>query len=385
MPVPLSRGALPHGDLLRTRLDAPPGELAMTASITTAITPRADLAPIARYAAATRGGHVIADLSDSTNAWGPSPAAARAAAEGTAKGTAGLASYPTLYGDDLKTALARYHGVAPSQIVTGCGSDDVIRSAFAAFAAPGAVITWMEPTFVMIPVFARILALDIRPVPFDTSFAVRPDELLARRAAVTYLCSPNNPTGSRAARAAVARVLAEAPGLVVMDEAYADFAGETWIGDAAASGRLLVARTFSKSFGLAGLRAGYGVAHADIVEAIEKVRGPYSLNAVAERAAVAAITSDVAWMRATVSEAIASRDRLAAALRGLGYAPLDSAANFLTTPVRDAAAVAEECAQRGVIVRGFRGLAVIGDAVRVAMAPWSVLERVVEAFAGVPR
>ena len=352
----------------------------MRASSQTVVAPRADITAIVRYAATARGHHVVADLSDSTNSWGPSPAAVR----GAHQALGGISSYPTLYGGDLKAALATHHGVDPSQIVTGCGSDDVIRCAFAAFAAPGDVITWMEPTFVMIPVFARILALDVRPVPFDATFAVRPEALLAQRATVTYLCSPNNPTGSRATRDAVARVLAEAQGLVVMDEAYADFAGETWIGDAAASGRLLVSRTFSKSFGLAGLRAGYGIAHASIVAAIEKVRGPYSLNAVAERAAVAALTEDVAWMRATVAQAVTNRERLCSVLVTLGYAPLDSGANFLTIPVRDALARAAACAERGVIVRGFRGLPVIGDAVRVAMAPWPVLERVVDAFASAP-
>ena len=353
----------------------------MNAHHSFAAAPRAGLGAITRYAAAQHGNHAIADLSDSTNSWGAAPAAARAASDAASRAS----SYPTLYGDLLKDALADYHGVSPSQIVTGCGSGDVIRCAFAAFAEPGSVIAWMEPTFVMIPVFARILGLDIRVVPFDATFTVRSDELVARNAAVTYLCSPNNPTGSRAARDAVARVVAEAAGLVVMDEAYADFAGESWIDDAVASGRLLVTRTFSKSFGLAGLRAGYGIASAAIVEAVEKVRGPYSLNAVAERGAVAAINEDGPWMRANAITAIACRDQLRAALRALDYAPLDSAANFLTVPVRDGLALAEACAKRGVIVRGFRGLPVIGDAVRVAMAPWSVLERVVDAFASVPR
>lgn len=347
----------------------------------TFLAPRAELASVARHAAAARGATVVADLSDSTNMWGPAPAAVRAAGEAVV----GLASYPSEYGDELKAALAAYHAISPLQIATGCGSDDVIRSAFAAYATPGAIITWMEPTFVMIPVFARILGLDAQPVPYGPTFAVDAAALLARRAAVTYLCSPNNPTGTRAARDAVARVVEGAAGLVVMDEAYADFAGETWIPEAVASGRLLVTRTFSKSFGLAGLRAGYGIAQAAIIEAVEKVRGPYSLNRLAERAAAAATREDVAWMRDRAREAVANRERLADALRSIGYAPLPSGANFLTVPVRDSAALADACARRGVVVRAFRSLPAVGDAVRVAMAPWPVLELALAAFGEVSR
>ncbi|MBI2795498.1 MAG: histidinol-phosphate aminotransferase family protein [Gemmatimonadetes bacterium] len=342
---------------------------------------RPELAGIARHLPVPRAGSVLADLSDSTNAWGPSPEAARAAREAARD----VAAYPTPYGSELKAALAAYHQVRPEEVVTGCGSDDVIRCAFAAFGAPGAVITWMEPTFVMIPVFARVLGLEARPVRFGPSFDVDAAALLAERAAMTYLCSPNNPTGTRAGREAVARLLEEAEGLVVMDEAYADFSGESWIADARAGRRLLVTRTFSKSFGLAGLRAGYGIASPDVVEAIEKVRGPFALSLVAERAATAAIGGDLKWMRDHAREAVSNRERLDETLRRQGYAPLASGANFLTVPVRDGMAVADACARRGVIVRGFRALPVVGDAVRVAMAPWPVLEHVVAAFDEVPR
>ena len=336
--------------------------------------PRADLATVTLLAG-EQGSDTI-ELGDSTNLWGPCPAAIDAI-----RGMTGdVSRYPTRYGSDLKEVLAAYHGVSPDEVVTGCGSDDVIRSAMGAFAAWGDPVGWMDPTFVMIPVFARLLGLDARPVQFTSGFAIDAAALLATDAAVTYLCSPNNPTGTAAARDAVARVLDAARGLVVLDEAYADYAGDTWANVAPRHGRLLVTRTFSKSFGLAGLRVGYGIGHADVVAAIEKVRGPFTLNALAERAACAAIVDGVPWMRARAAEAVVNRERLAAELSALGAPPFPSAANFVLVPVPDARAVAAVALRHGLLVRTFTALPVVGEAVRTSVGPWPVMERVIAAF-----
>lgn len=336
-------------------------------------TPRPGVAAIPRYAPPRA--HDAVDLADSTNAWGAAPSAVTAAARAATEAW----RYPSLYGEPLKAALAELHGVDPSCIVTGCGSDDVLRSSFSAFGAPGDVITWMDPTFVIIASFAKLLGLDARPVPFDAALRFDGDALVARQAAITYLCSPNNPTGTLVEADALRDVIARARGLVVLDEAYADFSGASLIAEAPSRANLLVTRTFSKSFGLAGLRVGYGVATPAIVEAIERARGPYTLNRVAEQAATAVVMHDVPWMRARAADAIAARDRLATELRALGFAPLPSAANFLCVPTPRAAALAAACLARGVVIRAFSGLPAVGDAVRIAAAPWEVLARVVDA------
>ena len=334
---------------------------------------RAGLDAVSRYEPGRSAATV--DLSDSTNVWGAAPSAVAAITSGARDAW----RYPSLYGEPLKAALARAHDVPPECIVTGCGSDDVLRSAFNAFGGAGAVITWMDPTFVIIPSFAVLLGLVARPVPFNAALEFDAHGLLATRAAITYLCSPNNPTGGLVAQRDLLAVVDAAAALVVIDEAYADYAGETLLAEAATRGNLLVTRTFSKSFGLAGLRVGYGVAHPDIVTAIERARGPYTVNLMAERAATAALTHDVAWMQMHVREAISMRDRLASALRALGFQPLPSWANFVCIPMRRAQPFADACAARGVLVRAFTGLPAIGDAVRVAAAPWEVLEQVVAA------
>src|SRR3712207_2412396 len=145
--------------------------------------------------------------------------------------------------------------------------------------------------------FARLNALELAPVPLTADYDVDADRLLGTRARIIYICSPNNPTGNALSRAAVERIVDEAPGLVILDEAYAEFADGGATELLARSERLLIARTMSKAFGLAGLRVGYGVGSPAVVTEVEKARGPYTVNAFAELAAVTALSGDVAWMR----------------------------------------------------------------------------------------
>lgn len=194
-----------------------------------------------------------ADLSDNTNLFGAPPAALRELAR---SGAEEITRYPGLYTRRLREALADYAGVQPNQLVTGCGSDDVIDSAVRAFAEPGEKLAFSDPTFSMIPVFAKVNGLVPTPVGFTSSSAIDADALLATNARVIYICSPNNPTGSLAARQAVDRVLDAAPGIVIIDEAYGEFTDDGWLADGPAHDRLLVTRTLSKAFGMAGFRIG---------------------------------------------------------------------------------------------------------------------------------
>lgn len=317
------------------------------------------------------------DLSDNTNLWGAPPAAARAARETAA---AALTRYPALYAAELKEALAAYAGVNDAAIVTGCGSDDVLDSAIRALAEPGDHIAYADPTFAMVPVFARMNGLAPVGVPFAPGLDIDPDALLATGARIIYLCSPNNPTGTSATRAAVERVLERAPGVVILDEAYAEFMGGGFIADAPARENLLVTRTMSKAFGLAGLRIGYAAGHPSLVREVEKSRGPYKVSAVAERAAAAAVREDLDWVRARVAEARAGRERLAAALIAMRLAPLPSAANFLLVPVDGAPRIARRLRELGVAVRPLVGLPGIGDALRITVGPWPMMEALLRAL-----
>ncbi len=319
---------------------------------------------------------VAVDLSDNTNLWGVPPAAARAIADAAATVT----RYPAVYASGLKTLLAAYAGVSSDTIVTGCGSDDVIDSAIRAFAEPRDRIAHPEPTFHMAVTFGRMNGLVPVAVPLDHSWDADPEAFVATRARVIYLCAPNNPTGTVMSRAAIEYVVEHAPGLVIIDEAYAEYAGTTAIDLAALSDRLLVTRTMSKAFGLAGLRIGYATGASALIREVEKSRGPYKVNVIAERAARAALTDDMQWVRSRVDEAIANRERLAAELTAMGLPPLPSAANFLLVPTPRAAALAPRLRELGVGVRPYMGLLGVGDALRVTVGPWILMQTFLDAL-----
>ena len=326
------------------------------------------------------------DLSDNTNLWGIPPAAAeslRSAASAT------VTRYPSLYANDLKRELARYASVSSDAVVTGCGSDDILDSAIRAFAEPGDRVVFPDPSFMMIPLFARMNALEPVSVPLTASLDIDADAMLAARGRITYICSPNNPTGTLASRDAVRRVIDEAEGLVIIDEAYAEFASDDIGYACGASERVLSVRTMSKAFGLAGLRIGYGIGHPRVVAEVEKSRGPYKVNALAERAAVAALSSDMAWVRAHIAEARGNRERLSDALAVFdAFDIVPSAANFVLASIRQetglrAAEIARDLRAAGIAVRPFPALPGIGDAVRITVGPWEMMERCLSALAPV--
>ncbi|MFN8586724.1 MAG: histidinol-phosphate transaminase [Candidatus Eisenbacteria bacterium] len=315
---------------------------------------------------------VAVDLSDNTSRFGVPPAALAVLRDPDPES---IARYPSGYGEPLKQALAAYAGVTPGQVVTGCGSDDVLDSAVRACARPGDLVATLAPTFPMPARFARLNGQSVSATPVEPDGTFDPSALLAGDPAIVYLCSPNNPTGARLDPGAVDHVLAHAPGVVIVDEAYAEFCGETRAAAAPALGRVLVVRTLSKAFALAGLRVGWATGHEALVRDVELSRGPYTVNALAERAAIAAVTHDAGWVRERAAEAVAARERLADGLRALGLAPLPSATNFVFVPVADAPAVAARARTLGLGVRALPATPRYGDALRMHAAPAAEQDR----------
>lgn len=325
------------------------------------------------------------DLGDNTNLWGAPPAARGALA---AASTAAISRYPSPYGDALKTAAAGYLGVRVDQVVTGCGSDDVLDAAIRSAAEPGQRLVFSSPTFSMIPAFAGINRLQPVPVPFRADWDIDPEALLAARGAVTYLCAPNNPTATGISRAAVEFVAERATGLVIIDEAYAEYAGVTALDLLERSDRVLVVRTLSKAFGLAGLRVGYAAGAPGLIERIEGARGPYKVSVASEAAAVAALNDDRGWVMARVAETLALRERFEAAVASApDCSLLPSHANFVLAVPRPESpdairALADRLRARDVTGRFFPALPGIGDALRLTIGPWEMLAPVIEAMTG---
>ncbi|HXC25550.1 MAG TPA: histidinol-phosphate transaminase [Gemmatimonadaceae bacterium] len=340
-----------------------------TTAPTTLDIARAAYRSIAAYAPNTAPAAI--DLSDNTNLWGAPPNALR---QIRAAEVSTITRYPALNVADLKSAIAAYLNVTPEMVVTGCGSDDVLDCTMRAFGNPSDVLVHPEPSFGMIPLFARVNGLRPIGIPLTETLDVNVGEMLAARAKITYLCSPNNPTGNALPRATIEQIVDEAPGLVIIDEAYAEFARTNCVDLLRRSPRILITRTMSKAFGLAGLRVGYGIADPAVVTEIEKARGPYKVNAIAAQAATTALREDRAWVNERVQEAISNRDRLITELATLGLSPIPSAANFVCVPVSGAAWIDRTMRERGVAVRAFEGLPCVGDALRIAVGPWPMLE-----------
>jgi histidinol-phosphate aminotransferase len=326
------------------------------------------------------------DVSDNTNLWGIPPAARQVLAE-----AANWASrYPPAHSTALNAGILRYLALGAAddvRIVTGCGSDDVIDATMRAFAEPGDGIAFSAPSFSMIPIFAKLNGLAVTSIPLTERYDVDAERLVGCGAKLTYLCSPNNPTGTSLSRDAIEYVAANARGVVLLDEAYAEFAPESFASLVERHERLLVTRTFSKAFGLAGLRLGYAVGQAPLIQLVERARGPYKVNAIAERAALAALEeteSGLGWVRQHAARAVAIRDRLASALTAMGLAPLPSAANFVFVPYARAEELAAAMRAREMRVRAFVGLPTDllplrqsgGAGIRIGVGPWETMERV---------
>jgi histidinol-phosphate aminotransferase len=323
---------------------------------------------------------VAIDLSDNTNLWGPHP---EALARIRAATPDDLRCYPELYADTLRAAVSERFGVAPECVTTGAGSDDVLDSAFRAAYGAGQTVAYPAPTFSMVGDLARMSGMDPRPVPWDEARA-DPRALLSGDPAVVYLCRPNNPTGAQLPEDWVERLIgyAGASGpLIVIDEAYADFAGETLVDWAPRLPKLLITRTCSKAYGLAGLRCGFAVATPQVVLEVDKARGPYKVARLAVELAAIAVRDEDGWVSRTTAECLNNRERLRAELEAREIPQLPSGANFIlfaapSTASGDASALRDA----GVQVRPFAGMPDLGDALRVTVGPWALMERFLEAL-----
>jgi len=266
--------------------------------------------------------------------------------------------YPDRQAADLRQALGELHGVGPERVFAANGSNEVLQALCLAYAGPGRSVAVFEPTYALHSHIARITGSGVTLSGRDDDFTVDLDEvrrvLVDADPAITFLCSPNNPTGTVDPPATTAAVVEAAPGLVVVDEAYGQFAPHSAVGQVTEGSPLVVIRTFSKTWALAGLRLGYCVAPAEVVGALERVTLPYHLDAAKQAAGRVALRFR-AEMEARVATLVRERDRLAQALGGLPVDTWPSGANFLLFRPRSrpGADVWAALVERSVLVRNF--------------------------------
>ncbi len=266
--------------------------------------------------------------------------------------------YPDRRARDLRAALAASHGVDPAQVVAAKGSNEVLQALCLAYGGPGRTAAVFEPTYALHSHIARVCGTAVVIGERGDDFTLDLDEVRRVvdecRPAITFLCTPNNPTGLVEPREVVEAVLAMAPGLVIVDEAYAQFApwsALTLLAEAPDL-PLAVTRTYSKTWSMAAMRLGYLVAPAEVVEACESVLLPYHLDAASQIAGRLALRYE-AEMAARVATVVSERERLSSALAQLAVDVWPSGANFvLFRPLSvEAAEVWKGLVERSVLVR----------------------------------
>lgn len=263
--------------------------------------------------------------------------------------------YPDSFSVELCEKLEDYLGVSRDQIAVTNGSDEMLDFLARLFISPGDKAMTAVPTFPMYRFNVTLFEGSMLEVPRDENFEMDVDAMVAAaddRTKMILVATPNNPTGNAAGEEQVRRLL-DTGAIVVVDEAYAEFAGKTFVPWVKDYENLVVLRTFSKWAGLAGLRVGYGVFHPSVISWLWRVKPPYTVNVLAQAAAMASL-DDRAYLMENVGKLVAERERLAKALAELDYLHIyPSEANYLYVRFKrgDAQAVKKELERRGIFVR----------------------------------
>ena len=297
----------------------------------------------------------LVKLNTNENPYGPSPKALQAMA---AQVSDDLRLYPDPNSDLLKQAVADYYAVQPGQVFLGNGSDEVLAHIFHGLFQHDQPLLFPDISYSFYPVYCGLYGIDYQQVPLDEQFQIRVGDYARPNGGIIFP-NPNALTGCLLALEAVEQILQASPdSVVVVDEAYIDFGGQTAIALVDRYPNLLVTQTLSKSRSLAGLRVGLAVGHPDLIEALERVKNSfnsYPIDRIAIAGAAAAF-EDRVYFEQTCKAVVDSREYLVAELAKRGFEVLPSAANFIFArhPQRDAAQVAAHLREQGVIVRHFK-------------------------------
>jgi histidinol-phosphate aminotransferase len=309
-------------------------------------------------------------LNTNENPYPPSPkvlAAIREAADSR------LRLYPNPTAEPLREKLAVFHRCAPENIIAGNGSDELLALATRAFVEPRSapdartrkqrpsrsMVQFFKPSYSLYPVLAGIHGAVSNPVPLRPDFALPSIRELKRsgwdfRAALTFITTPNAPSGRAYSVAELDALCAAQKGVVILDEAYVDFAEENALALALKHPHVLIARTFSKAYSLCFLRVGYFVGHPALIRALDKVRDSYNVNGLGQIAALATL-AEIPYYRENFRKLIATRTRLSSELAAMGFEVLPSETNFLLArpPALSAEIWLEKLRARRILVRWF--------------------------------
>ena len=288
-------------------------------------------------------------LDTNTNVLGSNPAAEKYLREHTWD----LNGYPNTYSDGLRGALAELYGLETDNIIAGNGSDEMLDVVFKTFTDMGDDSVVPVPSYTLYDYFVKLNGGKVREVDLTEDFQLDVDAMVKQKAKIAIMPSPNNPTGNCFRKKDIEEVLSRFDGIVVVDEAYTEYADECFINRVEEFDNLVVLRTFSKAYAMAALRVGYAATNKKLADMMLCVKIPYSLNMVSEGAALAAV-KDQDFIRRSVSMVKEQRPKLDAGLRKLGFETFPSDSNFILarSPI-DHKVLVDGLKERGVLIRDF--------------------------------
>lgn len=295
-----------------------------------------------------------------------------------------LRLYPDPASDRLRAAIAKRHGLTPDHVFVGNGSDEVLAHVFLGLLKHDKPVLFPDITYSFYPVYCGLYGITYEQVALNAGFEIAVDDYLKPNGGIVFP-NPNAPTGCFVPVADIERLLrANGDSVVVIDEAYVDFGGESVVPLVSRYPQLLVTHTLSKSRALAGLRVGYAIGHPDLIEALNRVKdsfNSYPLDRFAQAGATAAIEDDE-YFQAMCRKVIVTKQKLVQDLQGLGFEVLPSAANFVfaRVPGRDGGEIAAKLRECSIIVRHFRNPARIAEFMRITVGTDEQCAGLVEAL-----
>jgi histidinol-phosphate aminotransferase len=319
-------------------------------------------------------------LNTNENPYPPSPRVSAALRRAI---NAALRLYPEPLSDTLREAAAGVYGVEPENIIAGNGSDELLSILLRCFVGPEDRVAFPQPTYSLYDTLIEIQDAVRAAVDFPSDFSL-PPALAQQNAVLTFLCNPNAPSGTLISLAEIEKLARAVSGILVIDEAYVDFAESEGASSIPLVGRLdnlIVLRTFSKSFSLAGMRIGLAFASTEIIAAMMKVKDSYNLNRLSLVAATAAL-QDLPWMTRNARRIQKSRKKLSLALRRLGFEVYPSHANFVLARKngRNLKPVYEELKRRQILVRYF-DVPGLRDCLRITVGTPKEIQTLIEQMA----
>ena len=265
----------------------------------------------------------------------------------------GLQRYPNPFAEEFRTQAAALHGVEPDWILCGNGSDDILTILTRALVDPGETVRFAQPTYILYETLAEIQGAECEVVQYQNDWSLGPDFTQpSDKLRLAFLANPNSPSGTMIPPEEVARIADALPCPLLVDEAYADFADTNCMHLVSTNEKIMVSRSFSKAYSLAGLRFGYLVAQPHMIRELAKVKDSYNCDSMSIAGATAAL-GDRDWYDQMRTQVLATRSRLLEQLRELGFECVDSQANFIwcTHPQHEPGNIYEQLKAAGILVR----------------------------------